>query len=314
MKRTRTQLVGQLEKDGLKFSEFTLVHEGNYSPADADWNYKDVPHLHHVHDLVEATIASVSAEEIATINIQKALGMSLPLAVFNYQSTPKTQTYFTTWLFFVLIIETIYEALGPNRTRVSTTYSVGSSKLLTWLHPGIRWTIKRNYKDLMSQDIPMRTRRGQLRSWGYSFRNPEPSSHYGFEATMDISKSNVVPPVNPAGYAPVSIQIEQELPDPSERLIGRDDHLGLRLVRTGNRLSLYPRLCPHEGCSLDQRVLTNDLTKCNWHGRLFGPLATIDLSQPSTHIDLQYHQVALANRTLTIKINEPAPIPQANRV
>jgi len=138
VKRTRVQLVTQLKAQGLSFSDFTLTHEGDYSAADADWNYKDVPHLHYVHELVEATIASVNDSEIATINMQKALGLTLPLTVFNYQSTPKTQTYFTTWLFFVLIIETSNEKIGLNKTQVNTTYSIGSSKLLRWVHPLIR--------------------------------------------------------------------------------------------------------------------------------------------------------------------------------
>lgn len=310
MNRTRAQLVSQLRTQGLCFSEFTLTHEGDYSVADADWNYKDVPHLHWVHELVEATIGYVSDKEIATINMQNILGLTFPMVVFNYQSTPLTQTYFTTFLIFVLIIETGYEKLGPNRTRVNTTYSIGSSKLWRWAHPLIRWTIKRNYKNLMSQDIPMRTRRGQLRSWGYSFYNPASTAPlYSFEETIDVSKSNVIPPKDPSlSFAPVQLSLTQDLAQDGERFIGRDDHLGLRLVRTGSKISIYPRLCPHEGCSLDSKRSDNDRVRCHWHGRLFGPLAVIDLNHRSNQeIQLEYHTVGLADTILTFRPKEPIP-------
>ena len=305
MKRTREQLVTQLKSEGLSFSDFSLTHEGQYSASDADWNYKDVPHLHYVHELVEATIALVNDTEIATINMQKALGMKLPLAVFNYQSSPKTQTYFTTWLFFVLIVETGYEEIAPNHTQVRTTYSIGSSKWLRWMHPFIRRTITKNYDNLMTQDIPMRTRRGQLRSWGYSFRNPAPTPLYSFEETIDVSKSNVILPRQSPTNPPVALSLEKDLPNPSERLIGRDDHLGLRIVRTGDSIALYPRLCPHEGCSLDQRKLVNNRARCHWHGRLFGPLAILDAKKAS-ETDLDHHHVVLTDQILTVSVKERA--------
>ena len=86
LKYTAAELMRQLEREGLGFRTFSLVHEGNYTVEDADWNYKDVPHLHHIHALVEAHPAAVDDKFIATMNLQKVLGLRLPLTVFNYES------------------------------------------------------------------------------------------------------------------------------------------------------------------------------------------------------------------------------------
>ena len=299
MKRTRAQLINQLKAEGLTFSSFTLTHEGNYAASDADWNYKDVPHLHHLHELVEAIISVVEDDKIATINMQKVFGLNIPLTVFNYQSGLNSQTYYTTWLFFVLIVETVYEEIAPNRTRVNTTYSVGSSKLLSWCFPLIRWVIKRNYDNLMSTDIPMRERRGQLRSWGYSFLKDSP--HYSFEKTMEIAETHVIPPKDLTTFSPISLSLDKDLSSNGECLLGKDDHLGLRVVRSNNNIMIYPRMCPHEGASLDGQKCLNRKIRCSWHGRIFSPIAKFDL----TIIQIQqattdYHHITIENSVLTI--------------
>src|SRR5579872_7311877 len=105
-KWSKEQLIASLQKEGIRFSEFSLTHEGDYAVADADWNYKDVPHLHHIHNLVEAIFAAMQDDFIATINVQKTLGIKIPLSVMNYESGKNEQTYYTTWLFFILIVRT----------------------------------------------------------------------------------------------------------------------------------------------------------------------------------------------------------------
>ena len=66
MRRSKEQLIVQLTGQGLYFSSFSMEHEGHYAVADAEWNYKDVPHLHSVHELVETVIANVGRREIST--------------------------------------------------------------------------------------------------------------------------------------------------------------------------------------------------------------------------------------------------------
>jgi hypothetical protein len=276
-KYTKDQIVARLRAEGgLAFSEFTLVHEGDYDVADADWNYKDVPHLHHVHELAEAIPTVVGDDLIATINLQKAVGFWFPLSLMNFDSGEHSQTYYTTWFFYVLIIQTVYESIGSNRTRVSTTYTVGSPPLLRWTFPLIRRVLTKNYENLMSTDIPMRLRKGQLRSWGYHFHMD--GAKYSFVKTMDITKPNVIPPLTTAPHPPYRVVIDDVLPRDGEHLIGRDDHLGLRLVRSGNALVVYPRMCPHEGASLDRQPCDSGRIRCPWHGRIFEPAGCFDLS------------------------------------
>jgi nitrite reductase/ring-hydroxylating ferredoxin subunit len=274
-KYSKNSLVSSLQREGLVFSEFTLAHEGDYTVDDADWNYKDVPHLHYVHELAEAIPAVVGDDLIATINMQKVLMFRFPFSLFNFESGPNTQTYYTTWLWYVLIIETAYESLGKCRTRVNTTYSIGCPPLLRWTFPILKWILKRNYDNLMSTDIPMRQRRGQLRTWGYSFFKED--ERYSYEKTIDISKPNVIAPDTEVVLGDHAIEIASALPANGQLFVGRDDIWGIRLVREGNALKLFPRLCPHEGASLDSTECKNNKIQCPWHGRTFKHLAEFDL-------------------------------------
>ncbi|MGB7219217.1 MAG: Rieske 2Fe-2S domain-containing protein [Vicinamibacterales bacterium] len=276
-KYSKDQIAARLRSEGgLVFSEFTLVHEGDYDVSDADWNYKDVPHLHHVHELAEAIPVVVGDDMIATINLQKALGLWFPLSLMNFESGENSQTYYTTWLFYVLIIQSVYEPIDARRTRVSTTYCVGSPPLLRWTFPIIRRVLSKNYENLMSTDIPMRERRGRLRSWGYQFHVD--GGRHSFVKTMDITKPHVIPPATSAPAGPNRLVIDDALPKDGEYLIGRDDHLGLRVVRSGGQLALFPRMCPHEGASLDGQPCSSGKIRCPWHGRIFEPIGRFDLS------------------------------------
>ena len=307
MRRSREQLIVQLKGQGLYFCSFSMEHEGYYAVADAEWNYKDVPHLHCVHELVETVIANVGRREISTINLQKVLGVKIPMAVFNYSLDERTQIYYTTFLFFVLVVETTYDTLDATKTKVVTTYSVGSPKFLKFLFPLIRWLIKKNYKNLMTADIPMRERRGQLRSWGYTFKRP--SEGYGFEQTMNLVCSNVVAPAASPPFSPVQLSIEQGAGLQQEWLVGRDDHLGLRVVRREQKLFVYGRMCPHEGASLDRHPCVTERITCPWHGRVFTPLAELNLLSPTIQKVLtEFHEIVLEKNILYIQTKDKVSV------
>jgi len=309
-KYTKDQIVKRLEKEGLHFSEFTLTHEGLYDIEDADWNYKDVPHLHVVHELAEAIPTVVGDDVVASVNMQKVLWFRFPFALTNFESGPNSQTYYTTWLFFVLLIHTSYESLGYNRTRVDTTYSVGSPAWLKFAFPIIRWILKRNYDNLMSTDIPMRLRRGELRGWGYRFHKDD--ERYSFEKTMDITKSNVVAPAESSAPTNYRFSIAQDLPLDGDHFLGRDDHLGLRVVRRNQTIMIFPRMCPHEGASLDRYKcsgpkdpLKGDRLVCPWHGRIFRPIASIDLNNTSPfEVKTIQHTISCNGVDLSIDLHQ----------
>ena len=298
-------LITKLESEGMRFSSFSLINEGNYACADADWNYKDVPHLHHVHQLVEAYFSLVGDEMIASINMQKVWKFKFPLAVFNYESAENAQTYYTTWFFYALIIETKWEKIETNKTRVTTTYSVGSPRWLKWTFPFIRKALLRNYDDLMSTDIPMRERRGQLRVWGYTFKRDLP--RYSFIKTMNVAEANVVPPIaNPRCVVNQEINISEVLPSDGEYFVGTDDHLGIRIVRKDDEIKLFTRMCPHEGASLDKQPCDEKgKISCPWHGRLIAPIAKflLETDMPPQEANGEFYKIALVRGILSISTN-----------
>lgn len=272
------EIIASMKNEGLLFKIFDLKNEGDYTVDDADWNYKDVPHLTHVHKLVDGYPSWMSDTAVATLVIQKVMGFKLPLTLFNYESGPRRQTYHTSFLCFVLIIETTFEELAPIRTRVNTRYHVGGPGWAVRLgFPFIRWALTRNYEDLMSGDIPMRARRGQMRRWGYRFIKRKPT--YSFPDTMKIGETNVVPPQG-REWAPVEFALA-DVPETGCHKVGEADHYGLQLHRHGNEVDVFPRSCPHEGSSLDDTHRTGGTRAevvCPWHARKFAAMATLPVN------------------------------------
>jgi hypothetical protein len=300
MMRSKESLKSELQATGLVFDEFSISLEGPYTTADADWNYKDVPHLAFMHPGIRPVLGIVEDDAMITINMQKLLGLWLPMAVVNYHPTGQPQTYFTTWFFFVLIVTTDYEQLEPLRCRVTTRYAVGGPRLLAWLLPVIRFLLKRNNSWLMQGDTPMRTRRGELRARGYTFSHRR-SGSYSFAETMDVGRSNVAPPADARPAPAETIDLGAQLGADGQYLFGDSGHLGLRLLRQGDRLMVFPRMCPHEGSCLDNRPCEKGRIRCEWHGRVFAPLAEFDLSAatPQTRTAGAY-DVSLSGTAVTI--------------
>jgi Rieske [2Fe-2S] domain len=297
IKKTQKELVELLRsEEGFKFTEMQLTHEGDYEISDADWNYKDVPHLTHIHQLVEGYCGYMGNDFNSVLIVQKMFGMKFPASLFIYESGEHRQTYFMTLFWFVLIVETTLESLGTNRTRVTTNYAIGTrSRLLTLLFPLARLALKRNYDDLMSGDIPMRLRRGELRKWGYTFKGD--SKNYSFYETTLINQKNVIP-------SPQETKIEthtfklSDLKKCGSLLLGKADQFGFLVHQKESRIDFFPRLCPHEGADLSHHCDGNR-ARCPWHGRLFNPALSINLKSLTS----QKKQASRDGR-LSLTINE----------
>ena len=303
--KSKDELVAKLTATGFVFSEFQMVNEGDYAPFDADWNYKDIPHLNILHKLVDGFPTSIEEFVITSVNLQKVAGFVVPMVVVNYQSGKDRQTYYTSFFGFLLVVETTWQALGEIRTRVVTTYAIGSKGYLKFLHPVIRRLITRNYENLMTEDIPMRTRRGQLRQWGYGFRTDGPP--HSFTSTLHILDENMVEKKEMQPPAPLRIDRAQlESVRGEDILTTRSDHWGLRLSATENQLLVFPRLCPHEGACLDRQVLTQGAVRCPWHGRVLRPLVALPLpwAGQGESIELRYHRLRLIPEGLEIEFKD----------
>ncbi len=279
VRRTAPELVRSASRFGLRFKSFSLVSEGTWTDEDADWNYKDVPHLNQVHSQADTVPATIGDDFIATINFQKIAGIPVPIALANYVASDGTQVYYTTLACFVLIVETAIgdsTQSGSIRSRVETTYHIGGPSGAIWLYPILRRILTANYKVLMSEDLPMRAQRGRLRLAGYSFASDgRPRT---FAETTDLTVKNVIPPT-PTSSHPVTVDLRRL--EPEGTVIVGDSTAGFRLIRTADKeVAVFDRVCDHEGACLDSAAATRNSLVCPWHAKRVKPLGTIELGVP----------------------------------
>jgi hypothetical protein len=306
--KSKDELMSRLEPAGFGFSQFQLVSEGHYETYDADWNYKDIPHLNALHKLVNSYPSSISDDIVTSVNLQTVAGFILPMIVVNYHSGKDRQTYYTSFLNLMLIVETTWRSLGPNHTRVETNYAIGSRWYLKFLHPIVRRLITKNYRQLMSEDLPMRERRGRLRDWGYAYRTDGPP--HSFAATLHILEENMVVKREMATPTPETITPAQlEEARARDLFSTRSDHWGLRLRVADGTLQIFPRMCPHEGACLDDQPIERNTVKCPWHARILRPLAALPypFAPDAAPVELRYHRLVPSAAGLAIEFKD-APL------
>jgi hypothetical protein len=288
--RSKDELIARLKPAGFSFSQFQLVSEGHYEVYDADWNYKDVPHLNALHKLVNSYPSTIDDGIITSLNLQSVAGMVLPMIVVNYHSGPNRQTYYTSFLNLLLIVETTWSSLGPNRTRVVTQYAIGSRWYLRFLHPLAHRHILQHELAVVLRDEMARERRGHLRDWGYGFRTD--GNVHSFSATLHILEENMVEREELTPPPPQRVTAaELEAARTHDVLTTRSDHWGLRLNMRDGALHVYPRMCPHEGACLDDQPIERGTVKCPWHGRLLRPLVSIPhpFAPDAAPVELRHH-------------------------
>jgi nitrite reductase/ring-hydroxylating ferredoxin subunit len=275
----------------------------------------DVPHLQYVHKQVDAWQTFLTDTVSGAVFLQKIPFFRLPLTVLIYKATPDSITYYTSFGFYLLIVETTWAEVAHNRTRVTTTYAVGwVGWLLGMGYPLIRWLLTRNYRILMSEDLPMREQRGLLRSKGYEFRFPEggPSHLYSkkiMEQNVVVPEQNVIAPPAVPRWDDVTIRLS-DIQDGGVATLGEANHVGLSVVRTGDALQFFPRLCPHEGADLDAVVrlcgsasrgaTSACVIQCPWHGRKFSPILTLRLPMEKANYETEWHAFAAANDSVRV--------------
>ena len=170
-KKSFKEMVVSLEEQNYSFSYFNADTEGDYFPDDADWNYKDIIHPKQIHSGFNGLQAYASDDIACAINLQKIpfFGISIPLLVINYEYSKFNQTYFTSFGPYIILINTIIKRNDLGRTVVKTLYAVGSKGIFKILHKILGKAILKNYKKLMSEDLPMRNRKGELRKFHHLF-------------------------------------------------------------------------------------------------------------------------------------------------
>jgi len=257
-----------LKKSDLDFKSFQLISSGEFNPEDVDWNFKDTLHPEFVHELFSSIPLYQTDYSIATINTLKILFFHTKYIGFQFDSGPNEMTYLTKIGPFFIIVKTEFHMNDESKTDVITTYRVFSNKLfLTIFFPLVKWAITRNYNNLMEDDMHMRERKGELRKLGISF--VKKNERYTFSETSKLDKKNCVYVPSIFNRSRSSKVLITKKIDSSvvEFLTGISDPWGLRGVIDNNKLSLYPRMCDHEGACLDNAILKNNIISCPWHGK-----------------------------------------------
>ena len=262
MYRTAESMIEGLKAQGYVFSKSTKVLEGKFEPADAEWNYKDVPHLKEIHDLVEGVPGAIEQSYWAGFFVQKIGPFRIPISVFNYAPDRTSNIYFSSVGPFALVIQSNWVSTATLMTKVTTEYNLGSLPFFRFAHRVIHRLLGRNYQLLMEADMPMRLRRGDLRARGYQFLGD--SDGNGFLESINLVSKRVLAPSN----APV-VNWTGDISSVTEgsTLIGSDDVSGIRIIRSGDSITFFPRICMHEGAKLDDAEMINDCLVCPWHGR-----------------------------------------------
>jgi nitrite reductase/ring-hydroxylating ferredoxin subunit len=297
---TRDALVAQLEAQGLRFRTVTVQTEGEYLPTDVDWNNKDVPHLNQVHRWVNDVTFVVDRDLQASVSLQQVLGIPFPLVLVHYDNGPNHQTHVVTLLAWTVVTHHEFIPLTETRTRAVTSYSVGSNRFWMLLFPLVRWSIRRNWRQLMSEDVPMRERRGRLRALGYTFHGDD--GVRDIRDSVPISRDNVVPPVEGPPAEPIAPIALDAVSASGWTLLGASDHLGLKLRRDGDRIVAYPRMCPHEGADLDEVPDVDGCLTCPWHGRRLAPVAALDLTEDQPSAETGLHRLRVEDGKVHVRV------------
>jgi len=295
MFRSVNSMIQGLSAEGMVFSSSEQSHTGQYAPADAEWNYKDVPHLKEIHNQVEGIPGAITREYWVGFFMQKIGPVQVPITVFNYGADPLSNVYFGAVGPFALIISTNWKDNGNSTTTVVTQYNLGSALYLRWMHAIVHRVLARNYKVLMEADTPMRLRRGELRSRGYKFAGDE--TGHGFIETINLQTVGVVPPTSTQPFSWVS-ELEK-LPQGST-FVGTDDVEGVRVVRQQDKVLVFPRVCMHAGALLDDAKIEGDCIVCPWHGRRIAPLAKVVVGDVGNEFNASGISVQLDHDTVKI--------------
>ena len=135
------------------------VHtEGEYLPTDVDWNKQGRPPPQRVHSLVNDVTCVIRRNMQASISLQTVAGLTNPLILVHYDAEPNHQTHFVTLLAWTMVTDHEFIALSPpapERSRPTPSARPGSG-----CSPGRSSSgcCCRNYRQLMSEDVPLRER------------------------------------------------------------------------------------------------------------------------------------------------------------
>lgn len=287
---------------GYKELVFSLTSTGTWTAKDAEWNYLDVPHLNEVHSQATAETLFYADRASSSILEQRVGPLKFGALVTIYGAKEGSLAYASSLGPVIILVESTWRNTGHVEARVDTTYHLFAPRLLAFCLPLVRKVLARNYNILMSEDLPLRNRKGALRLRGYRFSHD--GLPHSFLDSRQVRKNNVIPPELPVAEWTIS---KETLLNQGEVLLGSDDASGIRLVVDGTDFVLLPRMCMHEGACLDGQRMKNGALRCPWHGRTEKAIARVSLSQLNGGVE-QYGRYSVTVTELDVLITTSGAI------
>jgi hypothetical protein len=283
VKQGAAELIAGLEAQGLRFTSFERIEDGAYPAADVRWNQSDVAHVESVHGSFE-TLAPILSDDVAVeVFVLRPFGLRVPLTTAHYVVPGEARVSVTTMGPLALVIEARVEDVSGGTSRARARFAIGAPRCWRWLTPLAAWLVRRNHDRLAVDDEPLKLRRAELRRRGFTFRQDVEGASYA--ASLQIGRDNVVPPARgDAGDDATSRLGTLDVGESGRRewRLGSDDERGVRAIRDGNTIRGYPRLCLHDGASLDDATVCDGALVCPWHGRRWPALVSLDLAVGET--------------------------------
>lgn len=232
------------------------------------WNYLDVPHLNIVHSAVDATTL-LETETVAISIIRQRISLFTFEALLCVWRVDQNKVRYVSSLGWFNFDVTSVASEAEGETTVTTTYVVRSSKLFAPLHRLIRRLLERNYRLLMSEDLPMREQRARLRRRGVHFLGDVDG--YGFKESRKIGRDRVVPSASGTEQFDDLFSFDRE--GNWKRIVPKSGFdLYVSYLAGSDQMLVSPGICSHEGGPLPAPTNGNPsdmCVVCPWHGRRF---------------------------------------------
>ena len=172
-----------------------------------------------------------------------------------------SQIYISSFGPLIIITVETTSKVDSGKTIVSTNFQFYLENCSSFYIFFVKKMIIKNNEILMSEDIPMRERRADLRTSSHDFYNP---SNTYFKFTEEIYRANLFVK-NREPYIDIPLKI-QECKDGDK--IGDNEGIFSFFVTEQNGLKvLWPTTCPHEGAKMDKNCISNKRLLCPWHHR-----------------------------------------------
>ncbi len=294
-------MVRRIEKQGYRFSQFETSTIDPCHSIDVEWNYKDIAHVEHIHSHVAREFTFVGENSYTTLDFQNLFGISIPQSTAFYSTEDNRLIAHTTLFLYIILVEVSFEQLDDDSAKTTTRYAIGvKMRIGELLFPIIRRALRSNWERFMKEDRPMRIRRGELRKNGFTLVDRSPVD---MRKTLQISDVGVRPPAEYEVGADFSLNVADNLNKFVQ--LGNSDHYGLQVRFTERMISIFPRLCPHRGASLDTDNCDGNFVKCPWHGRKYSPLCSIKNNGERQGFSGQFHHCTYNGNTLEIVLKKP---------